>query len=77
MNSCVDCIGLLNYVKIMIELFITCLIMMTFIFYVVGSLIWIGCWLSIVYMTIGKSLCKVNWLKSLRNGDDDDWEVMS
>ena len=50
---------------------------MKFIFSVVGSLIWIGCWLSIVYMTIGKSLCKVNWLKSLRNGDDDDWEVMS
>ena len=50
---------------------------MIFIIYVVVSLIWIGCWLIIVYMTIGKSLCKIYWLKRLRNGDDDDWEVMS
>ena len=45
--------------------------------YVVGSLISIGCWISIVHMDIGKSLCKVNWLKRLRNVDDNDGKVVS
>ena len=47
------------------------LIMMIFSFYVVGSLIWFCCRVSVVHMTIGKSLCKVNWLKKIRNGDND------
>ena len=44
---------------------------------IVISMIWIGCWLSIVYTTIGKSFFQLNWLKRLRNGNDCNWKVVS
>ena len=44
---------------------------------VVGSLIWIDCWLSIVYINSGKRFCNANWLKRLKDDDDGDWKVVS
>ena len=61
----------------MIEFFITWIIMIMSTLNIVGSLIWIGFWLSIVYTTIGKSFFQLNWLKRLRNGNDCNWKVVS